>query len=150
LKPPEWWLRWRPAKTGPRRDQSPCPRGQKSNGVFRLGETPFVFFEGLNALRRGLFYASPLFEATVRVLAKETPLFEKPGKEPRLCRRISVKAGQVVPFAATPATGRIQRHFTLAGRGNGGEHVGTAASRAWGRCDLGFAVAHRRIRRMQA
>ena len=57
-------------------------------------------------------------------------------------RRIGVEIGQVVPLASAPATGGIERHFALTGRGNGGEDLRTAASRARCQSQLGIAEPH--------
>jgi hypothetical protein len=51
VKPPEWWLRWRFAKTG---RAAFILVVTKSNGVF-VARNAVCFFEGLNALRLGLF-----------------------------------------------------------------------------------------------
>ena len=65
-----------------------------------------------------------------------------PGKA-RLHRRIGVKRIEVVTFPPALATGGIERHFAGTGRSNSGEHVGTAASRAWCRYrHFRIAVAH--------
>jgi hypothetical protein len=57
VKPPEWWLQWRLAKTG-RAALNPLALAvEKATASSLYCETPSVFFEGLNALRRGLFYA---------------------------------------------------------------------------------------------
>jgi len=47
----------------------------------------------------------------------------------RLDWRIGVELGQVIAFAPAPAASRVERHFSGAGRSNGGEDVGAAASR---------------------
>jgi hypothetical protein len=65
VQPPEWWFRWRPAKTV-RAAINPLALAVEKATASSPCETPSVFFEGLNALKRGLFYARHLFEATRR------------------------------------------------------------------------------------
>jgi len=62
-KPPKWWLRWRSAKTGCGALNPLALAVAKATASSLYRETPSVFFEGLTALSRRLFYARQLFEA---------------------------------------------------------------------------------------
>jgi hypothetical protein len=136
VKPPKWWLRWRPFKTAARRGQKFVAFSRRS-----IAEISTVFLlsckkhrnsekQPFERLRRERFYLSPLIEATLcGVLEGEAIFGNSPGKA-RLARRIGVKLGEVVTFPPAPATGRVERHFALTGRGKSGKHVGTAASPA--------------------
>src|ERR1700694_5096000 len=79
-------LRWRLAKTGCVALNPPALVVTKATASSPC-ETPSVFFEGLNAPRRGLFYASPLFEATVRLYLKGEGRYSGNPARQRLCRR---------------------------------------------------------------